>query len=91
MEQSYAMGAREKIGIDSQNDTNFGILRHAIFLSILYIYSVNKRIERLHKIASSVNQKSSYDYFTICHTFVSQIKLFNDMRKRREINKANVS
>jgi len=53
---------------------------------------MKKGTERLKEFTSAVSQKSgAYDYFAICHSFVNQIKLFNDLRKFNEIKQAKIS
>lgn len=50
------------------------------------------RTQRLKDFTTAVSQKSTaYDYFAICHSFVNQIKMFNDLRKFNEIKQAELS
>ena len=44
-----------------------------------------KMEKRLEAFASSNNMSVNYDYFTICHSFVNQIKKFNELRKLKTI------
>jgi len=40
---------------------------------------------RLEAFTSSKHTTAGYDYFTICHSFVSQMKKFNELRKLKTI------
>ena len=50
------------------------------FLSYVYVME-NKTEKRKDAVASDVSTSVNYDYFTICHSFVNQIKKFNELRK----------
>jgi len=44
-----------------------------------------KTEKRIEAAASSKSTSVNYDYFTICHSFVDQIKKFNELRKLKAI------
>jgi len=47
---------------------------------------MEKKMEkRLEAFASSKTMSVNYDYFTICHSFVNQIKKFNELKRLKTI------
>ncbi|MFT4522167.1 MAG: hypothetical protein ACI8ZN_001107 [Bacteroidia bacterium] len=50
--------------------------------------------ETLRTVVGSKTEETAvqkYDYFQICHSFVSQIKLFDELRTLGKIKKPNIT
>lgn len=43
----------------------------------------------VEQAAADKKSYSSYDYFTICHSFVDQIKKFNELRRLKNLKNLN--
>lgn len=47
----------------------------------VYFYSMDAKKEKNSAWQSTKKAVTSYDYFAICHSFVDQMKKFNELRK----------